>query len=169
VVLSETREPAGFSHLQTGSDGAMGHLVRIEYGGSRSPESAGPDPRVGRYLEAMYGHIHLWGVAHLVHAVHSVLAAADMKVEEIDWLVPHQASSRMIAEAGQKLGIDSDRVIVTFPKYGNTLGSSIPLALCDARRNGTFRVGDKVMLAAVGAGMAWGGVLYEWPASNPAG
>ena len=163
VVLAEVPEPAGFSHLRTGSDGGMGHLVRIGAGGSRSPEPTGQGPSE-RYLDANYGRIHQWGVEHMVDAVHVVLEAADMKIDDIDWLIPHQASSRMIADAGDKLGIDSNRVIVTFPKYGNTVGSSIPLALCHAYRNGMFRPGDLLMLTAVGAGMAWGGVLYQWPA-----
>lgn len=163
VVLAEMREPAGFSHLRTGSDGAMGHLVQIDAGGSRSPQPTGPGPG-GRYLDANYGRIHQWGVAHMVDAVNTVLEAADMKIEDVDWLIPHQSSSRMIADAGEQLGIDSRRVIVTYPKYGNTVGSSIPLALCDAYRNGMFCPGDRLMLTAVGAGMAWGGVLYQWPA-----
>lgn len=165
VVLADMREPAGFSHLRTGSDGAMGHLVRIGAGGSRSPEPTGPGPGTGgRYLDANYGRIHQWGVEHMVDSVNAVLKAADMKIEDIDWMIPHQASSRMIADAGEKLGIDSGRVIVTYPKYGNTVSSSIPLALCDAYRNGTFCPGDRLMLTAVGAGMAWGSVLYQWPA-----
>jgi 3-oxoacyl-[acyl-carrier-protein] synthase-3 len=162
VVLEAMPEPAGFSHLMTGSEGSMGHLVKVDTGGSRSPWPTVQGDR-GRYLNANYGRIHMWGITHMVSAVRMVLDAAEIKIDDIDWLIPHQASSRIIADAGDKLGMDPDRVIVTFPKFGNTVGSSIPLALCDAYRHGKFRPGDLLMLAAVGAGMAWGSVLYEWP------
>jgi 3-oxoacyl-[acyl-carrier-protein] synthase-3 len=83
-------------------------------------------------------------------------------VNELDWLVPHQANKRIIDGAGHKLGIPAEKVIVTVDRHANTSAASVPLALAQGVADGRIRPGDLVMLEAMGAGFTWGASLIRW-------
>ncbi len=87
--------------------------------------------------------------------------ATGHKVEDIDWLVPHQANVRIIDMVGKKLGIDSNKVITTLDHHGNTSAASIPLALSESVQAGKIKKGDLVMLSSMGAGFTWGAALIK--------
>jgi 3-oxoacyl-[acyl-carrier-protein] synthase-3 len=100
-------------------------------------------------------------VGCLSEAAEDVLAATGLSVDDVQWLVPHQANIRIIDGVGRKLGIDTDKVIVTVDHHGNTSAASIPLALSENLTSGKFKKGDLVVLTAMGAGFTWGGALIR--------
>jgi len=163
AVLDQVPDGYGFTHMCSMSEGEIGHYVRILGGGSRMAQTdpAG-DPR---YLRADFGEIHGWGVLRMVEASRHILKQAGLDIGDVDWVVPHQASARMIQDVVAELGIDEQHVILTYPKYGNTVGSSLPIALWEANQQCRFRHGDLLLFTAVGAGMAWGSALYRWQRS----
>ena len=86
---------------------------------------------------------------------------ANIGIDDIKLLVPHQANRNILATATAALGLPLDRVVINIDRYGNTLAGSIPIALAEALAAGRAGPGDKIALAGFGAGLAWGGVLLE--------
>jgi len=81
---------------------------------------------------------------------------------DLDLFVSHQANRRIIQAASEKLGLESDKVIINIERFGNTTAATIPLALNDAVDTGRLKKDDLVLLASVGAGFTVGAVLVRW-------
>jgi len=101
-------------------------------------------------------------VVNLADVLGETLAAAGHHVDEIDWVVPHQANKRILDATARKLGLDPARVIVTVAQHANTSAASVPLALDVAVRDGRIRPGNLVMLEAMGGGFTWGAALVRY-------
>ncbi|OLP56783.1 3-oxoacyl-ACP synthase [Rhizobium rhizosphaerae] len=115
------------------------------------------------------GHLRMEGREVFKHAVgmitdviEAAFAATGTTVEDVDWLVPHQANRRIIDGSAKKLGIPLEKVVVTVDRHGNTSAASIPLALHAAASDGRIKQGDLVLLEAMGGGFTWGSVLLRW-------
>lgn len=98
----------------------------------------------------------------LADVAHEVLAAADMSIDQVDWLIPHQANVRILQATAKKLGLPTDRCIVTVERHGNTSAASIPLALDEAVRAGRIQRGQHLLLEGVGGGFTWGATLLKF-------
>jgi 3-oxoacyl-[acyl-carrier-protein] synthase-3 len=85
-----------------------------------------------------------------------------MEKTDIDWLVPHQANTRIIAATARKLQMSMDHVIVTIENQGNTSSASVPLALNEAVRDGRILPGQVVLMEAFGGGFVWGSALVQY-------
>ncbi len=90
-----------------------------------------------------------------------VATKANLGLDRIDWLIPHQANLRILSATARKLGIDPARLVVTVDHHGNTSAASIPLALDEYVRSGRIKAGQNVLLSAVGGGFTWGAILLE--------
>ena len=135
---------------------------------------------VGRHRQKLYvdggpsttktvGHLRMEGKEVFRHAVGMItdvirdaFSAARITAADIDWFVPHQANRRIIDASADKLGISSDKVIMTVQQHGNTSAASIPLALEVAVRDGRIKKGHLVLLEAMGGGFTWGSALIRW-------
>ena len=89
------------------------------------------------------------------------LLKCGQKIEDIDWLIPHQANLRILESTAKRLGLPPEKLIVTVDTHGNTSAASVPLALDLATRDGRIKPGHKVMLQAVGGGFTWGAALVH--------
>jgi len=103
-----------------------------------------------------------FAVKVLAEVADEVLKAAQLPLEQIDWLIPHQANARIIEATARKLGVPMERVVVTVDRHANTSAASIPLALDEAVRDGRILPGQHVLLEAVGGGFTWGACLVKW-------
>ena len=120
-------------------------------------------PNLGRpYIHMEGGVVFRFAVRGMVEAAEESLAATDTSSAEIDWFIPHQANLRIIETAARKLGIPSERVVVSVDHHANTSAASIPMALDEAVRDGRIKSGQQVMLVGVGGGFTWGSVLIRW-------
>jgi 3-oxoacyl-[acyl-carrier-protein] synthase-3 len=115
------------------------------------------------------GHLRMEGREVFKHAVGMItdvivtaFDAAQLSIDQIDWLVPHQANIRIIEGSAKKLSIPMEKVVVTVDLHGNTSAASIPLALATAAGDGRIKKGDLVLLEAMGGGFTWGSVLLRW-------
>jgi 3-oxoacyl-[acyl-carrier-protein] synthase-3 len=90
------------------------------------------------------------------------LEIAGLAVDDIAFMVPHQANQRIISAVAKNMGIPAERVITNVEKYGNTSAASVPLALCEAWEEGRLKDGDKLVVVAFGGGLAWGSAVIEW-------
>jgi 3-oxoacyl-[acyl-carrier-protein] synthase III len=100
-------------------------------------------------------------VGVLDSSARAVLEKCGRSVDQVDWLIPHQANIRIMQATARKLKLSMDKVIVTVDQHGNTSAASIPLALDVAVRGGRIKQGDTVMLEGVGGGFTWGAVLLD--------
>ncbi len=100
-------------------------------------------------------------VEEISNAVVTVAKNSDVRIDDIDWFVPHQANLRIIEACAKRLSLDMSKVIVTIDRHANTSSASIPLALDDALQSGRLGGGDLVAFAALGGGLAWGSALVR--------
>ena len=115
------------------------------------------------------GHLRMEGrevFRHAVAMISDVVTEAfretGCSADDIDWFVPHQANQRIIDGSAHKLGIDGKKIVSTVDRHGNTSAASIPLALAVARADGRIKLGDLVLLEAMGGGFTWGALLVRW-------
>ena len=87
---------------------------------------------------------------------------AGMTVDDIDWLLLHQANIRIMETVASRLGIPMEKVIMNLDKYGNTSAATIPIALDEAVRSGKVKKGDVIACSGFGAGLSWGAVVMKW-------
>ena len=115
------------------------------------------------------GHLRMEGREVFRHAVSmitdvivAVMEETGLTADDIDWFVPHQANRRIIEASAKKLGIATEKVVITVQDHGNTSAASVPLALDAAAKDGRIERGDVVLLEAMGGGFTWGAVLLRW-------
>jgi 3-oxoacyl-[acyl-carrier-protein] synthase-3 len=161
AVLSPT-DHGGLLSFDLGCDGSAAHLLEIPAGGSRRPASKATIDAREHYLKMMGQEVFRRAVRAVVDSARAALDRADMKADDVDWFVPHQANVRIIEAAANRLGIGSDRTLVNIDRYGNTSSASIPLALFEAASDGRVREGDVVLCSGFGAGMTWASAVLEW-------
>ena len=98
----------------------------------------------------------------LFRTIDHLLEYHSMSVEDIKYIIPHQANLRIIEASTARLGIDPAKVAVNVQRYGNTSSASIPLALEEALQAGQLREGQLACLVAFGGGLSWGATLLRW-------
>jgi 3-oxoacyl-[acyl-carrier-protein] synthase III len=140
------------NHLH--SDGRQYDILYVD-GGPSSTCTAG-------FLRMQGREVFRQAVQHLAEVVEEALHANHLTAADIDWLVPHQANSRIIDGTGRKLGLPSDKIVMTIERHANTSAASIPLALEAAVEDGRIKPGDLVLLEALGGGLSWGASLVRW-------
>ncbi len=158
AILEATDEPGILStHLH--ADGKYEDLLTVD-GGVSSDYSKIEN---GTAFVRMKGNeVFKMAVNTLGRIVDETLAANDMQKSDIDWLVPHQANIRIINATAKKLQMNTDHVVVTVDKHGNTSAASVPLALDTAVRDGRIKRGDTILLEAFGGGFTWGSALIKY-------
>jgi len=98
-------------------------------------------------------------VTVLDKSARDVVAEAGLTLDQVDWLIPHQANLRILTFLARKLSLPLEKVIVTVDQHANTSAASIPLAFDEARRDGRIKSGQLVLMQGVGGGFTWGSVL----------
>jgi 3-oxoacyl-[acyl-carrier-protein] synthase-3 len=136
------------------SDGRLHDLLYVD-GGPSSTRTTG-------YLRMKGKEVFRHAVANLSAAIMDCTAKADVKVEDIDWFVPHQANQRILDATAKKLGVPPERMVSTVAVHGNTSSASVPLALMTAVQDGRIKRGDLLLLEAMGGGFTWGASLVRW-------
>ncbi|MDG2106475.1 MAG: ketoacyl-ACP synthase III [Gammaproteobacteria bacterium] len=147
VILSESSKP-GILSTNIGSNGSYKDLLTVNI-----------DPE---FIEMKGNDVFKIAVKTMGKLAVSTLEKNNITIDQIDWLIPHQANSRIINAIAKKISLPSEKVILTVNKHGNTSAASIPLAFDDAYHNGSLKEGNLIMLEAFGAGFTWGSVLLKF-------
>jgi 3-oxoacyl-[acyl-carrier-protein] synthase III len=140
------------THLH--SDGRLYDALYVD-GGPSSSGHAG-------YLRMEGREVFRQAVQHLSEVMDETLAANALSPADIDWLVPHQANSRIIDSVARRLALPTERIVSTIDRHANTSAASIPLALAAAATDGRIRPGHLVLMEALGGGLSWGAALVRW-------
>lgn len=155
-------EKGGILSMDLGAKGSGGKFLSQPAGGSRMPASQETIDNRLHYIKMDGSEVFKFAVRIMAQSSKTVIEKAGWAIDELDYLVPHQANIRIIASAGKKLKLPSDKVHVNLDKFGNTSAASVPIALDEAVRSGKIKSGDKVVLVAFGGGLTWGSVAVEF-------
>ena len=98
----------------------------------------------------------------MAQVTEDLLKRAALKLEDVAWMVPHQANRRIIEGVAKRLGLPLDRVVINLDRYGNTVAATIPLGLSEWHDAGRLAYGDRIVLASFGAGFTSGAVYLRW-------
>jgi 3-oxoacyl-[acyl-carrier-protein] synthase III len=147
-------EDRGVLSTHIHSDGRQHDILYVD-GGPSSTGTAG-------YLRMEGREVFRQAVQHLSEVVDEALTTNGVGAADIDWLVPHQANTRIIDAVGRKLGLPAGKTVVTIERHANTSAASIPLALDEAVADGRIRSGHLVLMEALGGGLTWGASLVRW-------
>jgi 3-oxoacyl-[acyl-carrier-protein] synthase-3 len=158
AVVLERVERGGFLGFELGADGGGGIHLSLPGSGSRRME----DASANGYVHMNGREVFKFATRVLVSSAQALLEECDVRVEDVDVYIPHQANIRIMNHAVAKLGIPRERMVVNVDRYGNTSSGSIPLALADAQEDGRLEEGSLVLMTGMGAGLTWGSALLEW-------
>lgn len=163
VVLGEVNDDEGILSVHLGSDGAGAEYLNQPAGGTRMPASEKTINDRLHYVKMNGSEVFKFAVRVMADAANEALELADMNIEDVDYIVPHQANIRIIESSIiKRLKYPMEKVFVNLHEYGNMSGASIPVALDEAYRQGKFKKGDNVLLVGFGAGLTWASSLIKW-------
>lgn len=162
VVLEESDDDSGMLSYYWRADGSLGNLLYIPAGGTRLPASPQTVADNLHYIQMKGNEVFKHAVKRMGEAAVEALRKAGLKREDIAWLIPHQANTRIIDATGERLDLPSEKVYVNIQKYGNVSVASIPISLHELSSEGKLKKGDIVLMDAFGAGFTWAAVVYRW-------
>jgi 3-oxoacyl-[acyl-carrier-protein] synthase III len=146
------------------SDGTQNSYLNLAY--QPEPTVLSPEVSIGKGTFApitMNGQeVYRFAVRRVPEIIEKALFHGGLHVDQIDWLLLHQANQRILDAVAKRLHIPTEKVISNLAEYGNTSAASIPLALDPEVRQGRIKAGDVVAAAGFGAGLSWGAAIFEW-------
>ncbi len=161
-VLQAGEEEAGVLSSVMRSDGSGSDLLSVPGGGSRFPATNDTVDKGMHFIQMNGREVFRFATRVMVQATEEAIAKAGLKLEELSWVVPHQANLRIIEAAMRGLKLPMSRSVVNLERYGNTSTASIPIATCEAVQDGRIKPGDKIVFVGFGAGLTWGAVTVIW-------
>jgi 3-oxoacyl-[acyl-carrier-protein] synthase-3 len=161
VVLTSS-ETSSVLHIDLGADGGGAGILSVPAGGSAAPCTAERCERGEQYVRMSGNEVFKFVVRAIPQTTRRALDASGLGVDDVRWIVPHQANQRILDTIADRLGVPHERVCSTIEKTGNTSTASIPLALDHLYTSGDLAPGDVVALVGFGAGLTWGTAVLRW-------
>ncbi len=140
------------THLH--SDGRQHDLLFADGGPSSN--------QVSGFVRMRGREVFRHAVTRLASVIDEAMASNGLTIEDVDWLVPHQANKRILDSTVRKTGLAPEKMVVTVDKHANTSAASIPLALNEAASDGRIKKGDLILMEAMGAGFTWAAAALRW-------
>lgn len=146
------------------SDGSQNQFLTLPYQAQAQELIPGVTVGQGTYQPiSMNGQeVYRFAVKKVPEILEKALFRANLSVDEIDWLLLHQANQRILDAVAERFKIPSEKVISNLARYGNTSAASIPIALDEAVRQGKIKPGDIIASSGFGAGLSWGAAIFKW-------
>lgn len=160
VMLEPNEEGMGIIDSIIKSDGVGQNHLFQKAGGSRYPPTHETVEKRWHYVYQDGPSVYRFAVKNMADVSAEIMERNNLSGTDVAWLVPHQANKRIIDATAQRMGIESDRVMMTIHKYGNTTAATIPL--CLAEYESQLKKGDNLVLAAFGGGFTWGAAYVKW-------
>ena len=142
------------------SDGIGREFLKIDAGGSILPASEETLKNGQHFVHQEGKSVFKYAVSNMADVSGKMLTRNNLSKEDIDWLVPHQANNRIIEATANRVGLESDKVMVNIHKYGNTTSATLPLLLADYEKE--LKKGNNLIFAAFGGGFTWGAIYLKW-------
>ena len=161
VVMGSVNE-GGVLSTNLGSDGNGKDYLNIPAGGSKNPTSEETLKNKLHYVKMAGNDVFKFAVRIMQDASIKCVESANLDIQDIDYLIPHQANIRIIEASAKRLKLNMDKVYVNLDRYGNMSAASIPVALDEAYREGKIKKGDNIVLVGFGGGLTWGASVVRW-------
>ncbi|MGH2500430.1 MAG: beta-ketoacyl-ACP synthase III [Candidatus Limnocylindria bacterium] len=162
VVVEASNASVGIESTVLRGDGSKYDLLIVPAGGVKHPATRETVERGLHFIKMSGGEVFKLAVKSMADAAEEAIAEANLSLEDIALMIPHQANIRIIEGVAKRLRFPMAKVFMNIQKYGNTSAASIPIAMCEAVGEGRLRRGDKVLLVAFGGGFTWGAAVLEW-------
>lgn len=162
VIISEVEEGYGILSSYIGANGSAGHLLTQPAGGSRMPVSEQTMKDKLHYIKMDGSEVFKFAIKIMGEAAEKALEKCGLCKEDIDYLIPHQANTRIIESAVKRLKISPKKVYVNVNKYGNMSAASIAVALDEANAKGHLKDDSIIVLVGFGGGLTWGSSVIKW-------
>lgn len=160
TVLTSTEEDCGIKCVNVKSDGSKGDSLVIQGLPLNSPFKDGKEVSEN-YINMNGREIFKFATKVMEESIVEILEKENIKIEDIDAIIPHQANLRIIDYVVKRLGIPREKFITNLQNYGNTSGASIPIALCESIDEGNLKKGDNIIMVGFGGGLTWGAALIK--------
>ncbi|HEY7959775.1 MAG TPA: beta-ketoacyl-ACP synthase III [Sphingomicrobium sp.] len=154
LVLSAEETEGGILSTKLHADGRHNDLLFVDGG----PSTTGTVGKLRMKGREVFRH----AVVNLAEVLNEVLESAGLTAADVDWVVPHQANARILDATAKKLGLPSEKMVVTVDSHANTSAASVPLAFDTAVKDGRIKRGDVVVLEAMGGGFTWGAAALRY-------
>jgi len=162
AVLEESKDESGMLSSYWKADGNLGELLIIPGGGVLNPATHQTVDQDLHYLQMKGNEVFKHAVKRMGEAALMALKKADIKRENIAYLIPHQANIRIIQATGRRLKLPDEKVFSNIHKYGNMSVATIPVGLHELKEEGKLQKGSDIVMVAFGAGFTWAAVVYRW-------
>jgi 3-oxoacyl-[acyl-carrier-protein] synthase-3 len=162
AVLGPTEEGMGILSVYIGADGEGGDFLTMPAGGSKNPASLATIEEQLHCIKMEGNEVFRFATRIMNNASQKALELSGHSLEDINYLVPHQANLRIIEAAAKKLNLPMNKVHVNLDRLGNMSAASIPVALDEAVKQGRINKGDLVAIVGFGAGLTWGASILRW-------
>ncbi len=148
------------THL--GSDGSQADLLMLPAGGSKLPTSHETVDSRSHFIKLKGKEVFKLAVNNMINIVTKAAAENNMRVEDIDLIIPHQSNIRIIEASMERLKLPKEKAYINIDRYGNTSSASIPIAIDEIEKAKMLKPGDKVLLVAFGGGLTWSSSIIKW-------
>lgn len=160
VLLEPNNEGFGICDFVMRSDGSGRQYLYQPSGGSVEPPTHETVEKKGHYVHQEGKAVFKFAVTNMADISVEIMERNNLKSEDVDWLVPHQANLRIIDATAERMGLDKNKVMINIEKYGNTTAGTVPLCLWEWENR--LKKGDNVILSAFGGGFTWGAIYVKW-------
>ena len=160
ALFEPNEEGLGVQDEYLRSDGVGREFLRIEAGGSLKPTSQDTLDNRQHYIKQEGKTVFKYAVSNMASASEELLKRNNLTNDDINWLAPHQANTRIIEATARRIKLDMDKVMVNIQNYGNTTSATLPLLLADYEDK--LKKGDNIVFAAFGGGFTWGALYLKW-------
>jgi 3-oxoacyl-[acyl-carrier-protein] synthase-3 len=164
VIVSAADGPGGLLGLDMYSDGSGKEGIIFPAGGSACPTTAQTIAEGGQFVHMAGKEVYKYATRQLAESSRAALRSAGLAVDDIDQFLFHQANLRIIESVQNAVGIPAEKTYLNIERYGNTSAASVPMALVEAIADGRVKPGDRLLMAAFGAGYTAGAAVFEWTA-----
>lgn len=160
VLMEPNTDGFGIIDSKLHTDGSGEQFLHMKAGGSRKPASTETLLAREHYVFQEGSQVFKFAVTNMAEVAAQIMERNNLKSDDVAWLVPHQANKRIIDATANRMGVNSDKVMLNIHKYGNTTSGTIPLCLWEYENQ--LKKGDNLILAAFGGGFTWGSVYIKW-------
>ena len=160
LVEATEEENVGVQNSYLRTDGQGLPFLHMKAGGSVCPPSHFTVDHRLHYLYQEGRTVFRYAVTDMSNDVMKIMEMNNLKADDVNWVIPHEANLRIIEAVTKRAGIPLDKVVVNIERYGNTSAATIPLSLWDAESQ--LKKGDNIIFTAFGAGFVHGASFYKW-------
>ena len=160
VLLEPNTEGLGVVDSILHSDGSGRKYLVQPGGGSLNPPTHETVDKRMHYVHQEGQAVFKFAVTNMADVSAAIMEKNNLKSDDVDWLVPHQANLRIIDATANRMGLSKDKVMINIQKYGNTTAGTLPLCLWDWEKQ--LKKGDNIILSAFGGGFTWGAIYLKW-------